>query len=410
MYSSAEVAARSRLRLPEGYTATPAKKSPNEIDYEISVPADALHGDYANLALEADGVALGRARVQLFRPASIRLLSGMQFHFGPQTEITPEPPIAAIDPKARRQSGNLDSQQLDRRSRRTTWNPPARAWNSCRRRPTSASAPPTSAAWSSASSRPRTWPACAIGRSRSRAAPTLTMPMRLVLVPRAGTVVWTADLDGDGSPEWILESAKVRAVFSAQDGGRWMEFTWKDTNTNFLPESGVFAQAGPVEVRQKGDALEFTGKGWKRTVTLNGNALTIEQSTPLPAETLATEKRGNTTLTVERPAPRSSFARSESSRAVLPGPCAPPSGNRCSAAKTSRISKNRCIREMNTPRLARNRECERDAARNRQLPNRGASRRPRSTARPAAYARIRCAARRRGIQEGWTTFGSARPA
>ena len=69
------------------------------------MPADAIHGDYANLALEADGVALGRARVQLFRPASIRLLSGMQFHFGPQTEMTPEPPIAAIDPKG---GGNLE--------------------------------------------------------------------------------------------------------------------------------------------------------------------------------------------------------------------------------------------------------------------------------------------------------------
>ena len=37
MYSSAEVAGRSRLRLPEGFTATSTVKSPNEIDYEISV-------------------------------------------------------------------------------------------------------------------------------------------------------------------------------------------------------------------------------------------------------------------------------------------------------------------------------------------------------------------------------------
>src|ERR1035441_8327228 len=41
-YSSPEVAARSRLRLPEGYTATPTTRSPNEIDYEIAVPADAI--------------------------------------------------------------------------------------------------------------------------------------------------------------------------------------------------------------------------------------------------------------------------------------------------------------------------------------------------------------------------------
>jgi hypothetical protein len=122
------------------------------------------------------------------------------------------------------------------------------------------------------------------------------LPMRLVLVPRTATVAWTADLDGDGSPEWILESAKVRAVFSTLDGGRCMELTWKDTNTNFLPDTGIFGQAGTVEVSQKGDALEFTGKGWKRTATLSGTALTVEQSTQLPPENLASEKRGNITF------------------------------------------------------------------------------------------------------------------
>jgi hypothetical protein len=131
----------------------------------------------------------------------------------------------------------------------------------------------------------------------------LAMPMRLVLVPRTGTVAWTADLDGDGSPEWILESAKVRAVFSAQDGGRCMELTWKDTNTNFLPDTGIFGQTGAVEVNQNGEALEFTGKGWKRTATLSGSVLTVEQTTQLPPENLSTEKRGNITLTVERANP-----------------------------------------------------------------------------------------------------------
>ena len=95
----------------------------------------------------------------------------------------------------------------------------------------------------------------------------------------------------------------MRAVFSAQDGGRWMEFTWKDTNAEFLPEGGILAQAGPVEVRANGEALEFIGKGWKRIVTLQGSAVTMEQSTPLPQETLATGKHGNLTFTADRPAP-----------------------------------------------------------------------------------------------------------
>src|SRR5206468_2638344 len=109
----------------------------------------------------------------------------------------------------------------------------------------------------------------------------MKVPMRLVLVPRNRTVAWQADLDGDGAPEWILETARARAIFSTQDGGRWIEYTWKDTNTNFLPEAGLLAQAGPVQVRASGNSLEFAGKGWKRTVPLTGSELVVEQATPL---------------------------------------------------------------------------------------------------------------------------------
>src|SRR5207248_7856492 len=77
VYSSPDVASRSRLRAPEGFVATPERKSPNEIDYSVGVPAEALHGDFASLVLEADGMPLGRARVQLFRPVSIRLTQAL---------------------------------------------------------------------------------------------------------------------------------------------------------------------------------------------------------------------------------------------------------------------------------------------------------------------------------------------
>jgi hypothetical protein len=98
-YSAADVARRSRLRLPEGFTAARVERTPNQIDYEVGVPGDAIHGDWANLALEADGMLLGRARLQLFRPVSIRLMESMVMHFGSRTELTPDPPVAAIDPK-----------------------------------------------------------------------------------------------------------------------------------------------------------------------------------------------------------------------------------------------------------------------------------------------------------------------
>jgi len=282
MYSSAEVAGRSRLRLPEGYTAKPTTKSPNEIDYEIIVPAEAVHGDYANLTLQADGVALGRARVQLFRPASFRLLSGLQFHFGAQTELTPEPPVAPIDPKA---GGNLEISVRNNSSQIQTYHlEPKGAGLEFLPSKADLSVGPTD------ERRLEFRVFAAEGATglldwtlKSSGGADVTIPMRLIAVPRNATVVWSADLDGDGEPEWILESSKVRAVFSAQDGGRWMEFTWKDTNANFLPESGVFAQAGAVEVREAGGALEFAGKGWKRTMRLAESTLTIRSWVGLAA-------------------------------------------------------------------------------------------------------------------------------
>ena len=99
-YSSPDVAKRSRLLLPEGFTSSATVKSPNEIEYQVGVPSDELHGDYADLALEADGMPLGRARLQLFRPASIRLADAIEMHFGPNTVLVPDPPTAPIDPKA----------------------------------------------------------------------------------------------------------------------------------------------------------------------------------------------------------------------------------------------------------------------------------------------------------------------
>ena len=302
IYSSPEVAARSRLRLPEGYTAAPTTKSPNEIDYEIAVPSDALHGDFASLVLEADGMALGRARVQLFRPASIRLLSGMQFHIGPETEITPDPPAAPIEPRAgsnieisvRNNSPQIQNYHLELSGDGLDFFPPK-----------------TDVAMTSTDERRveiRAFAHEGIAGLRDftlkvSGGADVSLPMRLILAPRNATIAWSADLDGDGQPEWILESPKVRAIFSAQDGGRWMELTWKDTNTNFLPEAGALAQSGPVEVRPRDGALEFTGKNWKRTVALTGSTLIIEQSAPLPAEILTAGKRGNVTLSVGRPSP-----------------------------------------------------------------------------------------------------------
>ncbi len=299
-YSSPELAARSRLRLPDGYTATEKPGPEGSIDYEISVPADAVHGDFANLALEADGMPLGRARLELFRPATIRIAQAIREHFGPRAELEPDPPVATIDPRG---GSNLDviirnnwpgiqTFRLEATGEGLDFFPAKQEISV-----------------GAADERRyllRVFAAAGVSGLRDwhlkiTGAASLDLPLRAVLLPRGHTVVWTADLDADGSPEWILESQKVRAVFSSEDGGRWMEFTSKETGANFLAERGAFAAPGPVQVKANGERLEITGKGWTRTISLIDNALTIEQTSPLPADNLAPLKQGNITLSIEHP-------------------------------------------------------------------------------------------------------------
>jgi hypothetical protein len=298
-YSSPDVAARSRLRLPEGYTAEKVVRAPNQIDYEIAVPASAADGDYANFALEVDGMALGRARLQLFRPIAVRFAGAIALHFGPRDTLLSDPPVIPIDPKA---GTNIEV------TLRNNW-PAIRTYK------VEASGegleffpPKTEITIGAAGERKidlrvfgaQGAAALHAGRLRVTGGATLDLSARILAVPHVGTVVWSADLDDDGSPEWILESAQARAVFSMQDGGRWMEFTWKDGGLNFLPNQGMFAAADPVEVRKAGDALEFIGKGWTRTARLDGAALTIAQNPALPPDSLKAAKRGNVSLTISR--------------------------------------------------------------------------------------------------------------
>jgi hypothetical protein len=300
-YSPDAVAARSRLRMPEGYSAKATVKSPSEIDYEVAVPAEAVGGDTVMFGLEVDGVLLGRAFLQLFPPVSLKLRDAMTIHAG-QHELTPEPAVVSIEPKG---GTNLDV------TVRNNW-PAIRTFKlEASGEGLDVFPAKTEIAVGAMAERNvslRLFAAEGSGNLlglrdwmlRVTGAADLELPMRAVLVPRGRTAVWSADLNGDGYPEWVLESSRARAVFSAEDGGRWTEFTWKDANTNLLGERGAFAAAGRVDVRVVGDALEFSGKDWKRIVRLSEATLTIEQTPSVPTGGPAPARRGTVDLTVER--------------------------------------------------------------------------------------------------------------
>jgi hypothetical protein len=295
-YSSEEVAQRSRLRVPESFQTAAEPKSPTEIDYQVRVPAAMLHGEWADFALEADGVLLSRARLQVLRPASLRVREAMSLHFGGQAELAVVPPIVPIDTGAGR---NLTV------TIRNNF-PEIRNYVVAAEGEGFQFFPPRSEISIGASMERdvdvrvfandktaglRPW------RLHLSGSAEVDLPLRFLVIPRNEAVAYSADLDGDGSPEWILENQRVRAVFTALDGGRWLEFVWKDSGLNVLPEDGAMAGRGPVEIAAENDhgeaRLVMRGKDWRRVVRIAGARpeVVIEQSTALPADAPRSEKR-----------------------------------------------------------------------------------------------------------------------
>ncbi len=296
-FSSAALAARSRLLAPAHFQVRALAKSETEMEYEVTPPPDALHGERVEFALEADGVRLGRARLQLLRASSVRLPDAVSLHFGPEAALPSVPGLVAGSGEARVVIRNNDSAirnfTLDARC-------------------DGLELLPSRTEIAVGASAEREFTLRAIGGSGVYACNLVlggvSTPFQMALIKRGETLAYSADLDADGRNEWIIENQKVRAVFSARDGGRWLEFVSKDMGWNAVPVAGALKGAGAVAVTSSSGRealLQISGKGWRRTVRLgNGDSwITVEQDSPLPAEVLASGPSGSLMLGVARTAP-----------------------------------------------------------------------------------------------------------
>jgi hypothetical protein len=271
-YSSPEVAARSRLRLPDWLKATPHEVSPLEIAYDIAVPAGVLHGDHVELALEADGVQMGHARLQLLRPASLRIREAVNRHFGTASDLPLTPPVVPVDEKAGREI-NVTIRNNYPEIRTYVLELSGEGLEFLPARTEIAIGPSTER---DVSVRVFTQGAGMHGAAMHLTGATkLDVPVNFVAIPRGGAVAYTA------GAEYVLESQKARAVFSSEKAERWLEFVWKDSERDVLPESGIALGPGA-------------------TFALKDAALTIEQASPIP---LAPGKQGDVVIQVQRLAP-----------------------------------------------------------------------------------------------------------
>jgi hypothetical protein len=304
-YSSEQVAQRSRLKIPQNLRAEKTVTSPMEIEYEIDVPPDALHGEWAPLSLEADGVLMSRARLQLLRPASVRVREAVSLHYGSVAELPVTPALVPVDTNSGREiSVVVHNNAAEIRNFVVEATGDGLEFSPAR----------SDIAIAGGMERDvlvRVFPAqgqrgIVAGRLHVSGAVDLEVPVHFAVIPRGETLAYSADLDGDGQSEWVLENQRARATFSAQDGGRWLEFVWKDSGFDVLPEMGGLAGTGATDVQIGSDgSLEFRGSGWRRIVRLAGTAavLTVEQTTPLPPEKLPTGKKNEVVFRLTRETP-----------------------------------------------------------------------------------------------------------
>jgi hypothetical protein len=274
-YTSEAIAGRSRVRGPAGWKFEAIPKGPLEIDYAVTVPETALNGDRMELALEADGVQMGHASARLLRPASLRLRDAVSRHFGMAAELPMYPALVSMDQRAgrsiditvRNNFPAIKNFVLEMAGEGLEFSP-ARTEISV-------------GASSERDISVRVFPSDGAkglreATARLTGAGEFELPMLLAVIPRGETISYSA------GGVHVLESAKARAVFADPAYRKWLEFTWKDSDRNVLPDAGV----------------DF-GPGGRRIV-LTDAELTVEQETPLPPERLKAGKQADVNLAVRR--------------------------------------------------------------------------------------------------------------
>ena len=102
-FSSEAIEQRSRLRMSPTF---PAEQQPGKdalgLIYQIKVPAAAVHGDHADLAIEADGIQMSHARPQLLKPVGLRFPDAVDVHLASNSALPLFPATVSVNQRAGR--------------------------------------------------------------------------------------------------------------------------------------------------------------------------------------------------------------------------------------------------------------------------------------------------------------------
>ncbi len=115
-FSPPDVAARSRLRasadlkVAQEEIAPPASKAPPEdkdrpatVTYKVSVPATAVAGDTALLAIEADGMQLSHSQLRVLAPATLTFDDAVAVRVATDSSVPLSPATIPVNQKPGRE-------------------------------------------------------------------------------------------------------------------------------------------------------------------------------------------------------------------------------------------------------------------------------------------------------------------
>jgi len=253
-FSSDAIAQRSRVRLAPAF---PIEQSPGKeplgLIYDVKVPATAVHGDHADLAIEADGMQMSHARPQLLQPVTLRFPDAIDVHLAANSALPLFPATISLNQRAgrdlivtvRNNAPEIRNFALEPKAEGLEFSP--------------AKLDVTVGASTSRDVSFRVFakdatPGVHAGSVAVTGAAKDTEPIQFAVFPQGGAVAFST---GGFS---LIESAKFRASFLP---GRWLEFLNKDNNQNLLASTGAPFTAGGIEAA--GDSLIFAAT---RTVKL----------------------------------------------------------------------------------------------------------------------------------------------
>lgn len=280
-FSSAELAARSRLLAPPGWRFQTEARTPAEIDYRIDVPADALPGDAVTLAVEADGRIAQSITVPLGPFCSVRIEPEEALQLRPNAAFRVRPHLATLVlPRRRQYRIHLRNHSDEIRTFEVAASGEGLRFSPSRVEVSIGANLEREAVLNASGVVPR--PGLYRWKLEVReGGRRMELPLALAVISPDETLTYQYDLDRDGAPEWILENPKARAAFSPRLGGRMIELLLKEPKPAPMLAGASLDAGVALEARAAAPGvIEMNGPGLTRRISLGpgDSAVEVEQT------------------------------------------------------------------------------------------------------------------------------------